>query len=1099
MKHGIEGAASFLVFLSEGILDRPFCQFEIREALALRKPMQLIHESDPRFGAFDFGKAGAAAPADLKAMLDNHESLPFRRRGYERDGMLQTLIERAGFKALLGDARASATAIELAKVPDEIQHFDLETFHDRPVQTVLVELLLLPKQDTRFTSCIVMYGMGGTGKTVTVVAVVRENAVRGHFSNIYWLTIGADAVGEKIRQLQSSLHTQLTGEGASSTDLQQKDEQEWLGMLVEAMTIDRGLVVLDDPWLPEQVRFLNPIDSAQTEHRLLITTRIRGLAHSRATCIELSMMAKDEAVALLMDVAGITKHAYMSEHPDSNWPPPAAHELATECGLLPITLAITAQLVRSWGKGWEKAVLPLLQEEHSVGSGRGATTVEERIIGAGLKSLKREENGLAIIALFEMFAVTQEDFVHPMAVIELLWRSCCAPSTEAAGRSGKDVGLSARLQVRQWMQLLIDQSLLLGSSMKGVHVHDIVLTYLRKAHSPSELRALQKAVVEELVRMSKARPFEDTGCTAQAFDGEEVDWYVTNVGSFHIKQSMDPSVPMAENEDVMQWLLVDDALLSQQTALAVGEEQLEKLVVHKTTGQRWLEAAKIKMAVSFLTKGPLLVIFDQALELLEKCGTARTTAALQLELDIVGNAAYLIGNPKILSGSPEKVRVMARVAELSQNTSLRVDPWKLMYGTIFPKCIVLLGAHPLGWPAGKVNFDSVFRGMSLWVTKAVPLMQMSCDKAVGARKEWFTLRKLLYTPGATFNAVLHNTEESVSLFQSATDNQWGSNCSSIMKAISMYKFTRHFQIARSTGARFDLFCGAAIAHEVAEKTGNIEDCIAITERQQHGTEAYVHASPPPATDFCTTISSLGVFLGVEPHHMLLKPRQNVKQLLAYGGMANMEEAESCYCSSAEFAPVRAVARSSSDGLYHAFRAPAAVTCMRAVLSFALGVDTTDTSWLNDLPSADVPTLHCVGNSSIHPVTARVLVAEVLEQQARHADAIRFAQADLQSNCNFCTAAKVRSGRVLGRCHAAMGEHALSVAAFDSAIELAKSGKLLLSEALAVRGRALAGRGGGDGGVASGPHWDVQTGRQRLAEVISRMQGPQERLEAVLGV
>jgi hypothetical protein len=326
-------------------------QFEIREAIALQKPMVLVHERDPRFGAFDFRAAREKAPTDLQDMLDNHESLPFRRRGYERDGILQTLIEHAGFKAVLKSAQATVTTTskELAKVPQEIQHFDLESFHDRPVQTELMGLLLLPKQDERFTSCVVMYGMGGTGTTVTAVAVVEEKAVRQHFSHIYWLTVGADAVGGRIRQLQSVLHEQLTEKGMSSAEVQQKDEKEWLGMLVEAMPTERALVVLDDPWLPEQVRFLNPIDSAQTDHRLLVTTRIRGLAHSRATCIELSMMGKDEAVALLLDVAGITKQVYKSANPRSKWPPTAAYELASECGLLPITLTITAQLVRSWG------------------------------------------------------------------------------------------------------------------------------------------------------------------------------------------------------------------------------------------------------------------------------------------------------------------------------------------------------------------------------------------------------------------------------------------------------------------------------------------------------------------------------------------------------------------------------------------------------------------------------------------------------------------------------------------------------------------------------------------------------------------------------
>jgi hypothetical protein len=89
---------------------------------------------------------------------------------------------------------------------------------------------------------------------------------------------------------------------------------------------------------------------------------------------------------------------------------------------------------------------------------------------------------------------------------------------------------------------------------------------------------------------------------------------------------------------------------------------------------------------------------------------------------------------------------------------------------------------------------------------------------------------------------------------------------------------------------------------------------------------------------------------------------------------------------------------------------------------------------------------------------------------------------------------VRAGRVIGRCHAALGEHALSVAAFDAAIELARRGRFLLSEALAIRGRVLAGRAGeGVGGL----HWDEREGKQRLSEVMGRMQGPREPLERLL--
>jgi hypothetical protein len=89
--------------------------------------------------------------------------------------------------------------------------------------------------------------------------------------------------------------------------------------------------------------------------------------------------------------------------------------------------------------------------------------------------------------------------------------------------------------------------------------------------------------------------------------------------------------------------------------------------------------------------------------------------------------------------------------------------------------------------------------------------------------------------------------------------------------------------------------------------------------------------------------------------------------------------------------------------------------------------------------------------------------------------------------------KVCAGRVLGRCHAALGQHALSVSAFDAAIVLSKRGRFLLSEALVIRGRALAGRESG-----SRLHWDEHISKHQLAEVMGRMQGPREPLERLLG-
>ena len=43
MLKGIEQAAAFILFLSVDVLQRPYCQMEIRHALALKKPMVLLH------------------------------------------------------------------------------------------------------------------------------------------------------------------------------------------------------------------------------------------------------------------------------------------------------------------------------------------------------------------------------------------------------------------------------------------------------------------------------------------------------------------------------------------------------------------------------------------------------------------------------------------------------------------------------------------------------------------------------------------------------------------------------------------------------------------------------------------------------------------------------------------------------------------------------------------------------------------------------------------------------------------------------------------------------------------------------------------------
>jgi hypothetical protein len=320
------------------------------------------------------------------------------------------------------------------------------------------------------------------------------------------------------------------------------------------------------------------------------------------------------------------------------------------------------------------------------------------------------------------------------------------------------------------------------------------------------------------------------------------------------------------------------------------------------------------------------------------------------------------------------------------------------------------------------------------------------------------------------------------------------DCAKIIEVISVYAFDRHFQIARTTTLRMDFLVTGSTSWFVAEKTGNVQHCIDINDRKYQAMESYMRAAPPPGLEVSFFLWHQAVFVGVEAHHRHLQPRQNVSRLLKYAGINIAQQAEEGYHSSAEWTQFHTVSGSSAGGLHHMTPEHAVVAMIRALLTFSVDAHNVDLSWLDDLPPADATTLHCLNMATFVPTTARVLVAEVFEQQGRHADAIRFAQTDLQDYHNLNAVSKIRAGRVLGRCHAALGQHTLSVSAFDSAIGLAQSRKLLLSAALSVRGRAVAGRNGAGGG---GLHWEKEMGKQRLAEVIDRMQGPREALERVL--
>ena len=77
-REGIRGSSHVILFLSEGVLSRPFVQFELGVALEAKKAVILVHEQDPSKGGCAFRHFFEVTPTDLvvAAKLLNHVAVP---------------------------------------------------------------------------------------------------------------------------------------------------------------------------------------------------------------------------------------------------------------------------------------------------------------------------------------------------------------------------------------------------------------------------------------------------------------------------------------------------------------------------------------------------------------------------------------------------------------------------------------------------------------------------------------------------------------------------------------------------------------------------------------------------------------------------------------------------------------------------------------------------------------------------------------------------------------------------------------------------------------------------------------------------------------
>eukprot|EP00729_Bicosta_minor_P033101 gene33101-biopygen989 len=285
------------------------------------------------------------------------------------------------------------------------------------------------------------------------------------------------------------LHRQLTGSAfPDSIAVEQKHE-----ILQQAFLNQSVLLVLDDCWDATIVKHFNWIDQ-NTNSKILISSRVRDVLDG-GQIIDVTVPSQMDAVKMLLSTAGMDVEAL-------NGRKEVAHVVEL-CKRLPLTIGVAGKLIRQLAHGSEMSeasdwddIAALLEEE--LNDPDGSMSIEESVIRASIKAIpsKLRKN---VLQLFLGFALVPEDTVVPLSILGLVFRAC---TTDEHGQSSTAKPLS-RMQVRRYLKVLIDRSLVLGT-VDRPQLHDVMLEYVQKQLVGNAYKAAQRELVEAFRKSDRA-------------------------------------------------------------------------------------------------------------------------------------------------------------------------------------------------------------------------------------------------------------------------------------------------------------------------------------------------------------------------------------------------------------------------------------------------------------------------------------------------------------------------------------------------------------------------------------------------------------------
>ena len=542
MAEGVQNAVCVLAFMTQQYEDSPNCKSELKFARDRGVPIVpiMFQGGGWRAGGW-LGLITAGAlwiPFVEPAQFENNVSMLVQQIGTVSGLAVQSSASDAAAQlapmpaadsvvlAMLADDSVDNHQ-SLAVVPAEVPHLSANV--RKAAEMDQLKALLLDSGDdakrgfevsSQKKSKTGLHGMGGIGKTVMAAWIARDLEIRAHFDLIIWVTCSQDPNVDRLLQL---MYLQATGKDLAPG----KAPEEVRQMVSDAVADKNILLIIDDVWNSQDETALNIVDcDSAGASRVLVTTRIRGLLHGGAAeQVEIGLPSMAAALGLLCQSAGL------GDTVASTALPTEASEVVEICGRLPLALDIAGRLITDMGLELDwKGVPQMLRQEMAAASG-GETSLECRIISTSMNAIaERDRQGCREI--FAVLATVAEDTHVPPDAFYLMFSEITAAE-----------GPVPHLQLRKWMQLLINRSLILNN-WERPQLHDIVREWAISQHTPEELAALQCRVVGAFVR---ARP------PSQLLGMEQLKaWQAQNECALYVRHEIGHHIRQALSTDVTQ-------------------------------------------------------------------------------------------------------------------------------------------------------------------------------------------------------------------------------------------------------------------------------------------------------------------------------------------------------------------------------------------------------------------------------------------------------------------------------------------------------------------------------------------------------------------